>query len=367
MKYDFILAVLVSTANEKYIQRLKDFIQIYGFKFTNRYNISFKIVFLAGESEPNFLKDIIAIEYEWYQLKDAPIAQRFLDYIYTQPINYKWIFQVDDDSSTDIDRTYEILTDFYDYQDPICLISGRTGDMCIKQQFILRDMKIRNIFFGKSDLNGHEGTPMFVHSWEATLYSNTAVQKIKLNNRTKEYIGLVDKHKVWWTDNGASVLAKICKVPIVESTFFDSGAGLYEEYSAINPKGRLTHIHYILDSWIHYTDFIKKIKTNKDKIFNTDYVDLDCEIDLWEFSSIDTTTMDRKFHGYMQLNQDGTIGVYDNDNEKYWETSKEDTITLLDKTKKPTSLLFPQNNSTYLGDFLLDKNNKIKHELRKLE
>jgi len=366
MKYDFILAVLVSTANEKYIQRLKDFIQVYGFKFTNKYNISFKIVFLAGESEPDFLKDIVSIEYEWYQLKDAPIAKRFLNYIYTQQINYKWIFQVDDDSSTDIDRTYEILTDFYDYQDPICLISGRTGDMCIKQQCILRDMKIRNIFFGKSDLNGNEGPPMFVHSWEATLYSNKAAQKIKLNNRTKEYIELIDKHKVWWTDNGASVLAKICKVPIVESTFFDSGAGLYQEYSAINPKGRLTHIHYILDSWVHYTDCIEKIQKNKNTIFNTDYSDLDSDINLWEFNSIDVSTNDKRLNGYMQLNSDGTIGVYDNVNERFWEKSKEDIITLLDSDRKPTSILYPQNNSLYLGDFLLNTNNKIKHEIRKL-
>src|SRR5210317_168736 len=367
MKYDFILAVLVSTANEKYIQRLKDFIQIYGFKFTNKYNISFKIVFLAGESEPNFLKDIITIEYEWYQLKDTPIAQRFLDYIYTQPIDYKWIFQVDDDSSTDIDRTYEILTDFYDYKNPMCLISGRTGDMCIKQQCILRDMKIRNVFFGKSDLNGHEGPPMFVYAREATLYSYSAVQKIKLHNRTGEYISLIRKHKVLWGDNGASVLAKICKVPIVESTFFDSGASLYKEYSAINPEGRLTHIHYILDSWVHYADCVETIKENKDKIFKTDYIDLDTNIELWEFSSINTSTGDRNLNGYMELRKDGTIGVYNNDNEKYWEKSRENVITLFDKEKKPTSLLFPQNNELYLGDFLLDKQNQIRHELKKLE
>jgi len=367
MKYDFVLAVLVSTSNEKYIKRLKEFIQIYGFKFTNQYDISFKILFLAGESEPDFLKDIVSIEYEWYQLKDAPIAKRFLNYIYTQPINYKWIFQVDDDSSTDIDRTYEILTDFYDYQDPICLISGRTGDMCIKQQCILRDMKIRNIFFGKSDLNGNEGPPMFVHSWEATLYSNKAAQKIKLNNRTKEYIQLIDKHKVWLTDNGASVLAKICKVPIVESTFFDSGAGLYQEYSAINPKGRLTHIHYILDSWTHYVDCIQKIEENKNKIFNTDYMDIDNDVELWEFSSIDTTTGQRNLNGYMELRKDGTIGVYSHDNEKFWETNLEGTITILDKDRHPTSILFPQNNGLYLGDFLLDSNNNIKHELRQIE
>lgn len=367
MKYDFVLAVLVSTANKKYVKRLKDFIQLYGFKFTNKCNINFKIVFLAGESEPNFLKDILSVEYEWYQSKDMLVAERFLNYVYNQPLDYKWIFQVDDDSSTDIDRTYEILTDFYDYQDPMCLISGRTGDMCIKQQCILRDMKIRNIFFGKSDLNGQQGPPMFVHSWEATLYSHNAVQKIKLHNRTGEYLSLIGKHKVLWGDNGASVLAKICKVPIVESTFFDSGAGLYEEYSAINPKGRLTHIHYILDSWVHYADCTEKIKANRSKIFNTDYVDIDNKVELWEFSSIDTKTDKRNLNGYMELKEDGTIGVYDNNNEKYWKKSWEKTLTLFNKDKKPTSLLFQQNEGLYLGDFLLDTQNKIKHELKKLE
>lgn len=369
MKYDFILTVLASVQQKKFINRIKNFIEIYGLKFTNHNNISFKLLFLADGPEPDFIKSLCSnYDYEWSNCDDTLISLRFLNYIYQNPINYKWIFQVDDDSSTDIDRTYEILSDFYDYNDPICLISGRTGDMCIKQQMILRDMRIRNIFFGKSDLNGNQGPPMFVHSWEATLYSMSAVQKIKLCNRTEEYLKLTHKHKVWWTDNGASVLAKICKVPIVESTFFDSGNGLYEDYSAINAKGRLTHIHYIIDSWEKYEDFLKKMQEHNDKVFKTDFSDIDNEaVNLWEFSSINTTTMVREFYGNMQLNNNGTIDIYNNTNEKYWEKSKEGVITLFDQNRTPTSLLYPQNNQVYLGDFLLDEDNKIKHELRKIQ
>jgi|TARA_B100001094_G_scaffold333415_1_gene411847 hypothetical protein len=370
MKYDFIIAVLSSPRQEKFLKRIKNFIEIYGLKFTNHNNISFKLLFLADGPEPDFIKSLCSnYDYEWSDCgNDAPTSLRFVNYIYKNPINYKWIFQVDDDSSTDIDRTYELLSDFYDYNDPICLISGRTGDMCIKQQMILRDMKMRNIFFGRSDLNGHQGPPMFVHSWEATLYSMSAVQKIKLCNRTEQYLKLTHKYKVSWTDNGASVLAKICKVPIVESTFFDSSNDIYEDYSAINPKGRLTHIHYIIDSWENYKDFLTKMQENKDKVFKTDFGDIDNKtIHLWEFYSINTSTLERKFHGNMQLNKDGTIDIYNNTNERYWERSKEDIITLFDENRKPTSLLYPQNNQVYLGDFLLDRDNKIKHELKKIE
>lgn len=370
MKYDFILAVLASSKQEKFLKRIKNFIEIYGLKFTNHNNISFKLLFLADGPEPDFIKSLCSnYDYEWLNYgNDTPVSLRFLNYIYKNPINYKWIFQVDDDSSTDIDRTYELLSDFYDYNDPICLICGRTGDMCIKQQIILRDMKIRNIFFGRSNLNDHQGPPMFIHSWEATLYSMNAVQKIKLCNRTEQYLKLIHKHRVPLTDNGASVLAKICKVPIVESTFFNNFNDIYEDYSAINAKGRLTHIHYVIDSWKNYKDFLTKMQENKDKVFKTDFGDIDDKtMNLWEFSSINTSTLQRQFLGRMQFNDDGTIGVYDNINEKYWKKDKEDIITLLNVSRTPTSLLYPQNNQVYLGDFLLDQDNKIKHELKKIE
>lgn len=369
MKYDFVLAVLASPKQEKFLKRIKDFVEIYGLKFTNHNNISFKLLFLADGPEPEFIKSLCNnYNYEWLDFGDTPICLRFLNYVYQNPINYKWIFQVDDDSSTDIDRTYEILSDFYDYNDPMCLISGRTGDMCIKQQMILRDMKIRNVFFGREDLNEYSGPPMFVHSWEATLYSMAAVRKIKLSNRTEEYLEKTKKHKVWWTDNGASVLAKICKVPIVESTFFDSNQALYEDYSAINPKGRLTHIHYIIDSWVHYNDFLQKMKQHKNTVFKTDFRDIDVKsMNLWEFSAIDKKTKVRIFHGVIDLKENGEIGVYKNENEKFWEKSWEGTITIFDKDRKPTSMLYPQNNGLYLGDFLLDSSGNVKHELRKVE
>ena len=59
--------------------------------------------------------------------------------------------------------------------------------------------------------------------------------------------------------------------------------------------------------------------------------------------------------------------AYDNNNEKYWEKGWDETLTLFDKDKKPTSLLLPQSNGVYLGDFLLDEQNRVKHELKKLE
>ena len=137
MKYDFVLAVL-ACAKQKYLDRLISFVKDYGYKFTNKSHINFKIVFLAGETEPHeaLLKQLIDIEYDWQYMPDMTVANRFLTYIYTNPVDYKWIFQVDDDSSTDIDRTYEILEDFYNHTDPIMFVSSRTTDLCIIQQLI---------------------------------------------------------------------------------------------------------------------------------------------------------------------------------------------------------------------------------------
>ena len=50
--------------------------------------------------------------------------------------------QVDDDSSTDIDKTFEILNQYYDFNDPMMLMGGRNTDLESGQQRIIKSMKI---------------------------------------------------------------------------------------------------------------------------------------------------------------------------------------------------------------------------------
>lgn len=366
MKYDFVLAVL-ACGKDKYLDRLYAFVKNYGYKFTNKFNIKYKIVFLAGEQEPTDidLKNIIDVEYDWCHMSEMTVANRFLNYIYNNPINYKWIFQVDDDSSTDIDRTYEILEDFYNHTDPLMFMSSRTTDLCMTQQIILRRMAIRNIFFGQDNIDDHQCPPMITHSHEASLLSSGAVQRIKLCNRTEEYLELSNRYRVYWTDNGTGVLSKICKIPIVESTFSDSWVDenrAMKHYSAIKPEGRLTHIHPILSHLSFYNDFITEFQKNKTTIFDTDFNDLDQQNtnNLWDFSGIIDNNIN--FYGVINLKSDGSIGIYNCDNEKFWEKSQDDaTITFLDANRKPTCILSKISDNIYCGNFLL--NTDIKHQI----
>lgn len=368
MRYDFVLVVLVCCTQQKYIDRLISFVKDYGYKFTNKSHINFKIVFLAGEPEPKdiYLKKIIDVTYDWQYMPDMTVANRFLTYIYTNPIDYKWIFQVDDDSSTDIDRTYDILEDFYNYTDPIMFASSRTTDLCMIQQLILREMEISNIFFGKTNIDDHQYPPMIVHSHEASLLSSEAVRRMKLCKYTLNYLSLSHKYRVYWTDNGVGVLSKICKIPVVESTFSDSWVDEHKamnEYSAIKKDGRLTHVHPILNTQTFYNQFIDIFQQNKGMIFNTDFNDLDKNtLNLWKFSGIYNNT--ENFYGIMELKSDGSIGIYQNNNEKYWQKNTDNTISLMDINNNPTAILSYKDDNTYIGDFLLDKN--IQHKLVKL-
>ena len=62
----------------------------------------------------------------------------------------------------------------------------------------------------------------------------------------------------------------------------------------------------------------------------------------------------------MRLNKDGTIAIYSNDNERYWDLEN-GNIRLLNKDKKPTSILYKINEDKFEGIFL--SNTNIIHKL----
>ena len=54
----------------------------------------------------------------------------------------------------------------------------------------------------------------------------------------------------------------------------------------------------------------------------------------------------------MRLNADGTIGIYSNDNEKFWEY-KDQSLYIYNKEKKPTTILKKVNDNKFEGKFVL--------------
>lgn len=359
MKYQFKLAVLASAKKQKYVERLKDFIYKYGFKFTNKDTINIKIVFLAeNEDAPNFILNNPL--FEWVDVKEK-LSTRFIKYIEQSKIDYEWIMQVDDDSSTDIDRSYELLNDFYDYVDPMMFLCSRTPDMDYNQQLILREMEIKNIFFGNIDINNYKDTPYFIHSWEGSLFSCGGAMKIKNHSILPRYLELTDKYLPGYGDNTPAVVAKICKVPVVESLFMSAWAHV-EDYSAITPTGKLTHIHYVLKDWEGYQDFIDKMQENRSVVFNTNFKDMDSlKPAEWLFGRKDGQA--NLVYAAITLDNDGSIKGYWCDNEKYWSLEDDGKIVFFNKDKEKTTVFSKINDTEYNGTFLQD--NKTIHFLKK--
>lgn len=58
-----------------------------------------------------------------------------------------------------------------------------------------------------------------------------------------------------------------------------------------------------------------------------------------------------RHYGVLKLNPDGTVGLYDNGNERYWKTEGS-SLCLLDSNSKTTSILERKSDEEYSGRFL---------------
>jgi len=342
-EYDMTLCVLACAKNEKYEKRLKEYIDGYGYKNINA-KIKLKIVFLVNdEPRPDFLDPFFV----WYNCPEIPLSMRLINYLKKEKCDSKWLMQVDDDSSTDIDKTIEMLENFYDYKDCLLLMGGRNTDLEMGLQNILRTMNSRNIFFGSSDINHFNITPYFIHAWEPSIFSASAIQRIKNWYCFNEFYDLCEKYKPIFGDQVPYVAAKMAKVPIVECLFM-SPFGQIEEYSAINSNGRFTHVHYITEKMPKYFDFIEKMKQAKKNI-EISNLDIKNENNLWEFWAIEKNK--EKYVGLIDLKQDGTIGNYSHVNETFWEMIN-DNIILYNKDKIKSCIFEKISENEYAGKFL---------------
>lgn len=353
---DITLCILACAKNEKYKKRLKEFMDSYGYKWNNT-EIKAKIVFLVeDENKPDFLDDSIV----WYNCPNIPLSMRLLHYIKNENCDSDWLMQVDDDSSTDIDKTMELLNDFYDKNDCVLLMGGRNTDLETGLQNILKLMKYKNIFFGSSNISKFDTTPYFIHAWEPSILSKSAFEKIKTWSRLSEYYDLCSKYKPTFGDQVPYLAAKLAKVPIVECLFLSP---FYKtaEYSAINQNGRFSHIHYVTDKMSNYKDFVSKMRNLKNGTVDQSSIEQD---NIWEFWAYENGH--NRPISLVELLPDGRIGNYDHPNEKFWEmNNEENSITLLNIDKKPTAkLYYDSNKKEYSGEFLYDR--QVLHKLKKI-
>lgn len=353
MKPTIKLCVLACAKSEKYKKRLLDFIQSYGFKNSDTEHKA-KIVFLVeDETRPDFVDE----SFEWYNCPGLPLSMRFMSYISECDLDTEWIMQVDDDSSTDIDKTRELLEQYYDPRDPIMLMGGRNTDLEMGLQNIVRTMKVPNFLFASNDISKFDTTPYFVHAWEPSIISRHAVERIRNWDGLREFMDLCKTKRPIFGDQVPYVAARLSKVPIVECLFL-SPFCKNQDYSAINPQGRFSHIHYITEKWGEYDQFKKNmIEAKSDHPISKD----PNAGEFWEFYAEENGG--RRNIGVLRLDADGKIGSYNNFNERFWKRDG-DSIVIMDENRIVTCFMSKILDNKYAGVFIKNKN--ITHIIEKI-
>lgn len=352
VNYDLIFCVLACAKKDKYKNRLKKFISEYGYKWKNK-DLNIKIVFLVeDEPRPDFLPE----EYGWHNSYESPIGLRLINYIKTINFDFKWLMQVDDDSSTDLDKTLELLDQFYESKDAMILMGGRNTDLESGLQLIIRKMDVKNFFFEANDASKFNTTPYFIHAWEPSILSKEAVKKIKQWREMEEFINLCKYYKPTFSDQLPYVIARLVKIPIVECLFLSPFNSLYE-YSGVNKNGRYSHIHYVVEGSKDYETLINFLRNSNS--FESQ------KSNLYEFWAHDKVPKRDRFISVLSFEENGKIGIYKNFNERFWEI-KNDKIYLYDENRNLSSLLWKtKEKGVYIGSFIKDAN--IIHKLISLK
>jgi hypothetical protein len=354
MKSTITLCVLACAKNDKYKKRLMDFIGSYGFKNSDPEHKA-KIVFLVEEEDrPDFVDE----SFGWHKCPGLPLSMRFMKYLSEESLESDWVMQVDDDSSTDIDKTIELLDQYYDPRDSMMLMGGRNTDLEMGLQNIIRMMKVPNFLFSSGDISKFDTTPYFIHAWEPSIISNVAVERIKNWDGLREFMELCKVRRPIFGDQVPYVAARLAKVPIVECLFL-SPFCKNQDYSAINPQGRFSHIHYITEKWGEYEQFKKNMLESKSNI----PISKDPNAgEFWEFYAEEKGG--RRNIGTLRLDSDGKIGVYNNFNERFWR-AEGDSIIIMDENRSVTCTMSKVSDNKYSGPF--KKNKNVIHCIEKLK
>jgi hypothetical protein len=127
-----------------------------------------------------------------------------------------------------------------------------------------------------------------------------------------------------------------------------------EEYSAVVPNGRFSHIHYVTEKWSGYELFKRRMLESKGKPPTTPEV----QKEMWDFWREENGV---KSHiGVMIFEDDKTVGLYQNKNEVYWDRAG-DKFMLINEQNKPTTVMDRVSDGEYAGKFL--ENPMVTHRI----
>jgi len=148
-----------------------------------------------------------------------------------------------------------------------------------------------------------------------------------------------------WCDNFLRPSLQIEKIPV----FWNACFGVSTDRILSNPKekyeflmeGELSELnpecgHYFERLWYY--------------VFNMDAVKLPMVYkNCWEFWGGEQNS--QRFYGLMRFNDDGTIGMYHNFNEAFWEDRGESRI-IFNRNREPTCVMKKINEEQYSGEFV---------------
>jgi len=339
--FDLTICVLTSLSRRP---RLNQFLEI-GLKLSKKFKT--KIVYLVDENDdkPDFIND------DWIKIQ-GPISCRFLSYL----INHyekdsRWIMQVDDDSCTDVERTLEVINSFYESSDPVLLMGSYVYiihdkfhlsynmDDCLQEA--IKKLNIKNMFLGTSNINEFEMIPRFKHSWEQSMISSGAANKIQKSTTVKEFLDLCLESKPQYTDQVPYVAAKIAKIPIDECFIF-CPFPIASEYTAINKNGRYTHIHHVLSFWDELENF-KSILKNKIQFENK----IEAKNALLN-NKLSGTFWHMNNQKILKFENSGLIGYNKTQDEFAWKQIENELIIFAESEKK-TYIFKRINKDTFEG------------------
>jgi hypothetical protein len=161
-----------------------------------------------------------------------------------------------------------------------------------------------------------------------------------------------------WCDNFLRSDLQIEKIPVFWNACFgvssDRILSNHKEKYKFLMEGELSELnpecgHYFERLWYY--------------VFNMDAVKLPVVYEnCWEFWGGEQNS--QRFYGLMKFNDDGTIGLYDNFNEAFWEDRGEKRV-ILNRNKEPTCVMDKLNEDKYSGEFI--PNRKVIHTAIKFQ
>lgn len=356
INYDIKIGVLCSTKTKEDIHALRSFTNFWGLLLSNN-NIKYKTIFLIDENDDE-LNLKISQDYCFYKTKKTGCL-KWIDYLRSCEHNdSKWYLFVDLKSSTHIDVLRDYLDDNYSYLDPILLIDSKNTEIEDKQNYIVRQLGETLIpnKYNPFEINNNFN---LVHSRKSFIFSNSAVEKIKIWNRFDQYCDLVDRYQPYDTHQTVAIISKYSKIPICETDVLSTELKP-EDFSYLNENGRFHHITNIDKNNNKYEEFFKLILDSQDPntpINPRSYYKFTAP-NVWDFWG------DENYYGILYLRDDGVIiGSTERYNESYWQNFEEH-IVFLDKNRNVTCILYKKDQNFYEGPFFY--NSSSVHKIRKI-